>query len=144
MATLMAEAAHFHEGVNDSKDLVEGLIFEAIVTNDAAFGAFVNIGAHQVGMVHISQLAQKFVKAPWDVVKAADIVKVNALEVDVQRKRIAMTMRLDAPTAPPGNALQRSKPHGPNAPRNRMPPTARLTAPASASAIAAAFASLKK
>ncbi len=138
------KAARFNEGVNDIKDLVEGMILEGTVTNVVAFGAFVDIGAHQDGLVHISQLAQKFVKDPKDVVKAGDIVKVKVLEVDVQRKRIAMTMRLDAPTGSASNTLQSSKPNDRSAPRNRMPTTARPSAPAPASAMAAAFASLKK
>ncbi len=90
------KVAKFNEGVNDIKDLVEGMILEGTVTNVAAFGAFVDVGAHQDGLVHVSQLANKFVKDPKDVVKAGQIVKVKVVEVDVQRKRIALTMRLDA------------------------------------------------
>lgn len=90
------KVARFNEGVNDIKDLVEGMILEGTVTNVAAFGAFVDVGAHQDGLVHVSQLANKFVKDPKDVVKAGQIVKVKVVEVDVARKRIALTMRLDA------------------------------------------------
>ncbi len=90
------KVAKFNDGVNDIKDLVEGMILEGTVTNVAAFGAFVDVGAHQDGLVHVSQLANKFVKDPKDVVKAGQIVKVKVVEVDVQRKRIALTMRLDA------------------------------------------------
>ena len=94
------EAAKFNDGVNDIKDLVVGMILEGTVTNVAAFGAFVDVGAHQDGLVHVSQLANKFVKDPKDVVRAGQIVKVKVVEVDVARKRIALTMRLDAAPAP--------------------------------------------
>jgi len=90
------KVAKFNDGVNDIKDLVEGMILEGTVTNVAAFGAFVDVGAHQDGLVHVSQLANKFVKDPKDVVKTGQIVKVKVVEVDVARKRIALTMRLDA------------------------------------------------
>jgi uncharacterized protein len=93
-------AAQFAEGVEDLKDLKPGMILEGVVTNVAAFGAFVDIGVHQDGLVHISALADTFVKDPRDVVKAGDIVKVRVLEVDLQRKRIALTRRLeDRPVA---------------------------------------------
>ncbi len=94
------KAAAFAEGVNDLKDLVIGMVLEGVVTNVAAFGAFVDVGVHQDGLVHVSQLASKFVKDPRDVVKAGQIVKVKVQEVDIPRKRIALTMRLDAPTEP--------------------------------------------
>jgi uncharacterized protein len=94
------KVAKFNDGVNDIKDLVEGMILEGTVTNVAAFGAFVDVGAHQDGLVHVSQLANKFVKDPKDVVKTGQIVKVKVVEVDVARKRIALTMRLDAAPAP--------------------------------------------
>jgi len=89
------KAARFAEGVEDIKDLREGMILEGVVSNVAAFGAFVDIGVHQDGLVHISALSDTFVKDPRDVVKAGDIVKVKVLEVDVARKRIALTRRLD-------------------------------------------------
>ena len=94
------KVAKFNDGVNDIKDLVEGMILEGTVTNVAAFGAFVDVGAHQDGLVHVSQLANKFVKDPKDVVKTGQIVKVKVVEVDVVRKRIALTMRLDSPQEP--------------------------------------------
>ena len=94
------KVARFNEGVNDIKDLAEGMILEGTVTNVAAFGAFVDVGAHQDGLVHVSQLANKFVKDPKDVVKAGQIVKVKVVEVDVARKRIALTMKLDAASVP--------------------------------------------
>jgi protein Tex len=90
------KVARFNDGVNDIADLREGMILEGTVTNVAAFGAFVDVGAHQDGLVHVSQLANKFVKDPKEVVKAGQIVKVKVVEVDVARKRIALSMRMDA------------------------------------------------
>ena len=87
--------ATFTEGVNEISDLQVGMILEGVVSNVANFGAFVDIGVHQDGLVHISMLADKFVSDPRDVVKAGDVVKVKVVEVDVARKRIALTMRLD-------------------------------------------------
>ncbi len=91
-------APEFLEGVTEIKDLKEGMILEGVVTNVTNFGAFVDIGVHQDGLVHISVLSDKFVKDPHEVVKAGDIVKVKVVEVDIARKRIALTRRLgDAP-----------------------------------------------
>ncbi|WP_164738327.1 Tex family protein [Frigidibacter oleivorans] len=87
--------ASFAEGVDDIKDLRPGMLLEGTVTNVAAFGAFVDIGVHQDGLVHVSQLADRFVKDPHEVVKAGDVVKVRVTEVDVARKRIGLTMRKD-------------------------------------------------
>ena len=87
------KTATFAEGVDDIKDLKPGMRLEGTVTNVAAFGAFVDIGVHQDGLVHVSQLADRFVKDPREVVKAGDVVKVRVVEVDVARKRIALTMR---------------------------------------------------
>jgi uncharacterized protein len=87
--------ATFADGVNEIKDLKPGMLLEGTVTNVAAFGAFVDVGVHQDGLVHISQLADKFVKDPHEVVKAGDVVKVRVTEVDAPRKRIALTMRKD-------------------------------------------------
>ena len=94
------KAAVFAEGVEDIKDLREGMVLEGVVSNVAAFGAFVDIGVHQDGLVHISALSDRYVKDPREVVKAGDIVKVKVLEVDVERKRIALTRRLDDTPAP--------------------------------------------
>jgi uncharacterized protein len=91
--------ATFKEGVNEMKDLRPDMILEGVVTNVAAFGAFVDIGVHQDGLVHISALADKFVKDPHTVVKVGQVVKVKVVEVDEKRKRIALTMRLaDVPS----------------------------------------------
>lgn len=88
-------APSFAEGVEDLKDLREGMVLEGRVTNVAAFGAFVDIGVHQDGLVHVSALSHTFVKDPRDAVKAGDIVKVKVMEIDIPRKRIALSMRLD-------------------------------------------------
>ena len=89
------KTAQFADGVETMNDLLPGMVLEGAVTNVTNFGAFVDIGVHQDGLVHISSLADKFVEDPHTVVKAGDIVKVKVLEVDLQRKRIALTMRLD-------------------------------------------------
>ena len=88
------KAATFAEGIEDIKDLRPGMVLEGVVSNVAAFGAFVDIGVHQDGLVHISALSDTYVKDPREVVKAGDIVKVKVLEVDVARKRIALTRRM--------------------------------------------------
>lgn len=89
------KTATFTDGVEDIKDLKPGMVLEGTVTNVAAFGAFVDIGVHQDGLVHVSQLADRFVKDPHEVVKAGDVVQVRVTEVDVPRKRIGLTMRKD-------------------------------------------------
>jgi protein Tex len=95
--------ASFKDGVEEMKDLTPGMLLEGVVTNVANFGAFVDIGVHQDGLVHVSALADRFVKDPREVVKPGDIVKVKVLEVDLKRKRISLTMRLrdDARASPP-------------------------------------------
>jgi uncharacterized protein len=89
------KTATFADGVDDIKDLKPGMLLEGTVTNVAAFGAFVDIGVHQDGLVHVSQLADRFVKDAHEVVKAGDVVKVRVVDVDFQRKRIGLTMRKD-------------------------------------------------
>ncbi|MDC7698113.1 Tex family protein [Vogesella indigofera] len=89
------KTATFQDGVESLKDLQPGMVLEGVVTNVANFGAFVDIGVHQDGLVHISALSNKFIDDPRKVVKAGDVVKVKVLEVDVPRKRVALTMRLD-------------------------------------------------
>jgi uncharacterized protein len=88
------KTAAFKDGVESLSDLQPGMLLEGVVTNVANFGAFVDIGVHQDGLVHVSQLADRFVKDPRDVVKAGDIVKVKVVEVDLKRKRVALTMKL--------------------------------------------------
>ncbi|MFN6407664.1 MAG: Tex family protein [Limnohabitans sp.] len=93
------KVARLADGVEDIKDLKEGMTLEGTVSNVAQFGAFVDLGVHQDGLVHVSQLANKFVSDAREVVKTGDIVKVKVLEVDVARKRISLTMKLDAAPA---------------------------------------------
>jgi len=134
--------ATFREGVEELKDLKPDMILEGVVTNVAAFGAFVDIGVHQDGLVHISALSNSFVKDPHTVVKAGQVVKVKVLEVDEKRKRIALTMRLTDSAAESGKGA---------APRDRQTDARRLTQhkrqeerqPAPDSAMAAAFAKFK-
>jgi uncharacterized protein len=87
--------ASFEEGVETLNDLKPGMVLEGSVTNVTNFGAFVDIGVHQDGLVHISALSHSFIKDPREVVKAGDIVKVKVMEVDIPRKRIALSMRMD-------------------------------------------------
>ncbi|URQ75384.1 MAG: RNA-binding transcriptional accessory protein [Candidatus Ochrobactrum gambitense] len=102
------KTATFADGIDDIKDLKPGMMLEGTVTNVAAFGAFVDIGVHQDGLVHVSQLADRFIKDPHEVVKAGDVVKVRVVEVDVPRKRIGLSMRKDGGEAPaPRNNAQR-------------------------------------
>ena len=89
------KTAAFQDGVEDLKDLTPGMLLEGVVTNVTNFGAFVDIGVHQDGLVHISMMSHKFIKDPRELVKAGDVVKVRVLEVDLQRRRIALTMKLD-------------------------------------------------
>ncbi|UDL88585.1 RNA-binding transcriptional accessory protein [Mesorhizobium sp. PAMC28654] len=89
------KTATFADGVDDIKDLKPGMLLEGTVTNVAAFGAFVDIGVHQDGLVHVSQLADRFIKDAHEIVKAGDVVKVRVVEVDIKRKRIALSMRKD-------------------------------------------------
>ncbi|PHV12944.1 Tex family protein [Chitinimonas sp. BJB300] len=135
------KTATFQEGVEDIKDLRLGMILEGVVSNVAAFGAFVDIGVHQDGLVHVSALANKFVKDPRDVVKAGDVVRVKVMEVDVKRARIALTMRLeDQPgAAGSGRPAQAERPVNPTRQRTESKP-----APAGDNAMAAAFAALKR
>jgi len=93
------QVARFNEGVEDIKDLKEGMVLEGTVSNVAQFGAFVDLGVHQDGLVHVSQLSNKFVNDAREVVKTGDIVKVKVLEVDVARKRISLSMKMDATPA---------------------------------------------
>ena len=96
------KVARFNDGVDDIRDLKEGMILEGTVSNVAAFGAFVDLGVHQDGLVHVSQLSNKFITDAREVVKTGDIVKVKVTEVDVARKRIGLTMKLN--DAAPANA----------------------------------------
>jgi protein Tex len=143
------KVARFNDGVEDIKDLQPGMLLEGTVSNVAQFGAFIDLGVHQDGLVHVSQLSNKFTADAREVVKTGDIVKVRVVEVDLARKRIALTMKLDAKPALSVNtsgdankfrAPERSQQrHGSNAPRS-----AGASAPApAASAMADAFARLQ-
>ena len=134
--------ATFADGVEELKDLVPGMRLEGTVTNVTNFGAFVDIGVHQDGLVHVSALSHKFVKDPHSVVKAGDVVKVKVVEVDIARKRIALTMRLDddiAARSEPRTGASRTA--CPSAMRARPRQRARRRGPANA--MAAAFARMK-
>ncbi|MGW2328711.1 Tex family protein [Streptomyces sp. NPDC001700] len=96
------KTATFKEGVEKIGDLASGMILEGVVTNVAAFGAFVDVGVHQDGLVHVSAMSKTFVKDPRDVVKPGDIVRVKVLDVDIPRKRISLTLRLDDEATPAG------------------------------------------
>ena len=138
--------ASFKDGVEDIKDLRPDMILEGVVTNVAAFGAFVDIGVHQDGLVHISALSNTYVKDPHTVVKAGQVVKVKVLEVDVKRKRIALTMRLSDAAPAPGERRERGPDRGGERRGNdrgaeRHQP--RRDAAPSNTAMAAAFAKLK-
>ncbi|HWV18352.1 MAG TPA: Tex family protein [Rhodocyclaceae bacterium] len=138
------KSATFKDGVEDLKDLLPGMQLEGVVTNVAAFGAFVDIGVHQDGLVHVSALSNKFVKDPHEVVKAGDVVKVKVLEVDIPRKRIALTMRLtDEVSAkrPEGNGQRNDRSASP---RDVQRHSNNRNAPQQENAMAAAFAKLKR
>ncbi|KFE33713.1 Tex family protein [Thioclava atlantica] len=127
------KTAQFTDGVEDIKDLKPGMSLEGTVTNVAAFGAFVDIGVHQDGLVHVSQLADRFVKDPHEVVKAGDVVRVRVTEVDVARKRIGLTMRKQSgpeDRAPKGGSAPRGKgkPKAPQPPRADGPENGALGA----------------
>jgi len=134
--------AIFREGVEELKDLKPNMILEGVVTNVAAFGAFVDIGVHQDGLVHISALSNTFVKDPHSVVKAGQVVKVKVLEVDEKRKRIALTMRLTDSAADSGKgAMPRDK--GADTKRMSQHKQQEVRQPAPSGAMAAAFAKIK-
>lgn len=135
------KTATFREGVEKVSDLVPGMTLEGVVTNVAAFGAFVDIGVHQDGLVHVSAMSTKFIKDPHEVVKAGQVVKVKVLDVDVKRQRISLTMRLDDEAAP-GLSSRGTQERGNAARGGARPPRAREPEPAGA--MAAAFAKLKQ
>jgi len=152
------KTAQFKDGVEELKDLQPGMVLEGVVTNVTAFGAFVDVGVHQDGLVHISQLSHSFVKDPHAVVKAGDIVKVKVMEVDLKRKRVGLTMKLDERPAPskPAAGQQERRPERqqdrrddrrgppPQTPRNNAPPPKQKPAPVPEdNAFAAAFLAAK-
>lgn len=114
--------ATFVEGVEKISDLTTGMVLEGVVTNVAAFGAFVDVGVHQDGLVHVSAMSRTFVKDPREVVKSGDVVKVRVLDVDVPRKRISLTLRLDdEPAAGGGGGGGRTSQEGRGGPAQRAP-----------------------
>lgn len=144
------KTASFKEGVETLADLKPNMILEGVVTNVTNFGAFVDIGVHQDGLVHISSLTDKFVSDPHEVVKAGDIVKVKVLSVEKDRKRISLTMRMNE-DAPSGAASQaeRSQPKGAkklhqNKPKSQKMSSGNISSGAMSDAFAAAFAKNKK
>ncbi|WP_292291576.1 Tex family protein [Marivita sp.] len=120
--------ARFADGIDDIKDLRPGMSLEGTVTNVAAFGAFVDIGVHQDGLVHVSQLADRFVKDPHEVVKAGDVVRVRVVEVDVPRKRIGLTMRKDNAGGKPAPQAKQHPARKADEPRASKPPRSPKTA----------------
>lgn len=138
------KTASFKDGVETLKDLKPGMLLEGVVTNVTNFGAFVDIGVHQDGLVHISSLTDKFVSDPHQVVKAGDVVKVKVLDVEVERKRIALTMRMDEQPEPKTSdkaPTQRNQATRTAAPRAAKPVDNNA---AMGNAFADAFAKLKK
>ncbi|UVT14460.1 MAG: RNA-binding transcriptional accessory protein [Nitrospira sp.] len=140
------KTATFREGVESLSDLQPGMVLEGVVTNVAAFGAFIDIGVHQDGLVHVSALANKFVRDPHEVVKPGQVVRVKVLDVDLKRQRISLTMRLEETASRPsvptqsGNASARaSRGHGPSA----SDQAARMPQPIGAMALALAKARQK-
>jgi len=150
------KTAHFKEGVNTINDLSVGMVLEGIISNVANFGAFVDLGVHQDGLVHISSLTDKFVSDPREIVKAGDIVKVKVVEVDPARKRISLTMRLDEAITTkvdhnkqPNKPQSRSQNHSakntkPNNQRSARQQPKKNDNAAMGNAFADAFAKLKK
>ncbi|MFN8063429.1 MAG: Tex family protein [Vicinamibacterales bacterium] len=141
------KTAAFKDGVEQIRDLQPGMMLEGVVTNVANFGAFVDIGVHQDGLVHVSQLADRFVKDPREVVKAGQIVKVKVVEVDLKRNRIGLTMKLQEPVtagqkAQPGDARDRGS-RGPQRPQSR-PPQQPAKPSSPSTSMAAAFAKLRQ
>ena len=134
--------AEFRDGVDDIKDLKPGMILEGVITNVAAFGAFVDLGVHQDGLVHISALSDTFVKDPRDVVKAGDIVKIKVMEVDVSRKRIGLSMRL-SDDSPQTSSKREERPKH-SVKHDRQSSRAPENSGAMAGAMAAALAKARK
>ncbi|WAG11386.1 RNA-binding transcriptional accessory protein [Aeromonas dhakensis] len=138
------KTATFKEGVEKISDLVPEMVLEGVVTNVTNFGAFVDIGVHQDGLVHISSLTDRFVKDPREVVKAGDIVRVKVLEVDVPRKRISLTMRLDEKAGQQARKPAEPRHTGNNAKPKQAPRQSAPTDGAMGNAFAAALSKLKK
>ena len=137
------KTAEFQEGVEDLKDLQPGMILEGVVTNVTNFGAFVDIGVHQDGLVHISALSEKFVKDPREAVKAGDVVKVKVMEVDIPRKRVGLSMRMSDTPGEKTEGNRGARPSGQAARQPAPTRTKEAAAPANG-AMAALFANAKQ
>jgi uncharacterized protein len=139
------KTASFKEGIETPDDLEAGMILEGVITNVTNFGAFVDIGVHQDGLVHISALSETYVKDPRDVVKTGQVVKVKVMEVDLQRQRIALSMRLTDSVEQSANGAKRNKAEGkPESQTQKQSRQKIKTAAPANSAMAQAFAKLKK
>ncbi len=130
--------AKLNDGVHDLKDLQPGMLLEGTVSNVAQFGAFIDLGVHQDGLVHVSQMSHKYITDAREVVKTGAVVKVRVLEVDLARKRVSLTMKLDAPTPKPGQASDNKY----QAAARDQRPRGASAQPAAGGAMAAAFAKL--
>ncbi len=138
------KTARFREGVEKLSDLAAGMVLEGVVTNVTNFGAFVDIGVHQDGLVHVSALADKFVKDPREVVKAGDVVKVKVLEIDLKRKRVGLSMRLTDEVRRGGDDRPGQQRPARGAPMRKKPKPAREQAQEKGgTAMTAAFAKLR-
>ena len=153
MAALGGDAARqsedvkttFAEGIDEITDLKIGMTLEGTVTNVAAFGAFVDIGVHQDGLVHISALSEKFIKDPREAVKAGDVVKVKVMEVDIPRKRVGLSMRMsDTPGEKIDGARGARPGSAPRQSQNNAPRKETATAAPSNNAMASLFANAKQ
>ena len=138
------KTASFQEGVEDLKDLEPGMILEGVVTNVTNFGAFVDIGVHQDGLVHISALSEKFVKDPREAVKAGDVVKVKVMEVDIPRKRVGLSMRMSDTPGEKVEGNRGGRAHGGARQQQAPARPPRESAPAANSAMASLFANAKQ
>jgi protein Tex len=137
------KVARFNDQVSDIKDLKEGMVLEGTVSNVAQFGAFIDLGVHQDGLVHVSQLANKFVNDAREVVKTGDVVKVKVLEVDLSRQRISLTMRMDATAPKAGNPAGQGGFRAADRSERQRPNHAPAAPVAETSPMAAAFAKLQ-
>lgn len=139
------KTASFKDGIEKVSDLKEGMILEGVITNVTNFGAFVDVGVHQDGLVHISVIADKFVKDPHEVVKTGEVVKVKVMDVDIKRNRIALSMRLteevERKAASTKNTQAKVKQSNSRSNTSRQN---NKTAPSTNNAMAQAFANLKK
>ncbi len=137
------KTATFQDGVEDLKDLQPGMILEGVVTNVTNFGAFVDVGVHQDGLVHISALSEKFVKDPREAVKAGDVVKVKVMEVDIPRKRVGLSMRMSDTPGEKVEGQRGGRGHGTGGARAAQPARPRETPAPANNAMASLFANAK-